>query len=232
MQLFQAKPIPILMYHQCSPTIFQQQLSWLIDPSRGYVPITLHERIKYFENLVSEPFNETDIILTFDDAFQSFFNDIYPILKRLHISATICVPTNFISSEPNTRCSWNGSPTMTWEELRILKDDGFEIIPHSLSHVSFNAIENDKTKLRNEIIGSRDVLAEKLGDEPAAFFCFPYGAGWGKTIVEEVLAEERLSALRAEYKGEGWNRFRIPRWNISCQPSFADLFEAVSGYSC
>jgi peptidoglycan/xylan/chitin deacetylase (PgdA/CDA1 family) len=226
-----ARPVPILMYHQCPEDILREHFQWIDD--NGYTPVHLSDVADYFEDPRPDLFPEKKIVLTFDDALQDFFDHAYPLLKNeFNFTATVCVPTHWVSDDPK-RSEWeHGSrePTMTWGKLGILVKEGFEIISHSVTHESFDKFETDTDRLRYEIGESKRALIRELEIEEVRFFCFPYGAGWGKEKPEMVLAEEEYKgALRAGYAGEGWNCYCIPRWGISCPLTIGDIINTISG---
>jgi len=133
-----------------------------------------------------------------------------------------------------SRKSWEGFPTLTWNELRKLKDDGFEIISHSASHSNLDDIKDNKERLQYEIGYSRLILKHrlKLEIENVQFFCFPYGAGWKEQAnpdqrINDVLRSEGyIGALRADYKtGEPWDQYCIPRCEPLTQIRLQELLE-------
>lgn len=228
--------LPILVYHRC-PTEFKSHLDYLKES--GYVLVQLSEVADYLTKPMETKFPEKRVVLTFDDAYQ----DLDQAARLLEFAgfkgkATICVPTNYVSEDMNSRKSWNGSPTMTWDELKQLRDNGFEIIPHTVSHANLDDIKDDKEKLRYEIGCSKLALRyhPKLRIENVQFFCFPYGAGWKERgnadqRINDVLRDEHyIGALRAEYKtGEPWDQYCIPR----CEPStLAQLKELMEKEFC
>jgi hypothetical protein len=129
---------------------------------------------------------------------------------------------------------WGDVPAMTWDELRRLREDDYEIVSHSVSHANLGEIKDDTQKLRCEIGGSKLALINQpeLGIENVQFFCFTYGAGWetqgdSDQKINNVLRQESyIGALRAEYKnGEPWDRYCIPR----CGVSMLDNLKALAG---
>ena len=87
---------------------------------------------KQFKNQILEgkPFSQRYILLTVDDAFKSFYENAWPILKQKKIPFIIFVNTREISvNHPNY---------MTWNQIRELRDSGLVTIGgHSWSHEYF-----------------------------------------------------------------------------------------------
>ena len=67
------------------------------------------------------------VSLTFDDAYEDFYTNVYPLLLKYSLPATIFVPTAFIDVEP---CSSDedrylfGKKHVSWEQLREMHASG------------------------------------------------------------------------------------------------------------
>jgi peptidoglycan/xylan/chitin deacetylase (PgdA/CDA1 family) len=90
-----------------------------------------------------------------------------------------------LESEERTRCltqicewarapiQWNGARPMTSEELRRISDDGLiEIGAHTVTHRRLSALSREEQF--HEMAGSRDRIAEILGELPRSF-SYPFG---------------------------------------------------------
>jgi len=67
------------------------------------------------------------IVVTFDDAYRSFFEKALPILREEGVKATVSVISSFIDAPPADL-----PPLMTWEQIREAGESGFvEIASHS-----------------------------------------------------------------------------------------------------
>jgi peptidoglycan/xylan/chitin deacetylase (PgdA/CDA1 family) len=244
----EAPVLPVLMYHNPSINLLKKHFQLI--QSRGYTPVHLSEVAEYFTNPLSAPFPNLKIVLTFDDAYQDFYNSTFPLLKNLGLKSTVCVPTRDVlnyNSVPRPVPVWAAQrgPLMTWNELKELRkvktkenEDLIEFIPHSVTHRYFNELEetgNPETEFQYEVSASKKKLSEELEIDFASirFYCLPGGTGEGKEIVEKILNKNNyLGALRAQYKkGDRWSQYRIPR----CEPfTQGDLIRLLSkgGFSC
>jgi len=76
------------------------------------------------------PLNQRKILLTVDDAFQSFYQNAWPVLKEKKIPFILFVNTREVSqNHPNY---------MNWNQVRELRDSGLVTIGgHSWSHDYF-----------------------------------------------------------------------------------------------
>ena len=103
------------------------------------------------------------ILLTIDDAFESFYLEAWPLLKKNKIPFIL-----FVSTEPVGK---NGY--MTWDQIREVEKENFAFIGnHSHSHeylldLSFNDFKKDIDK-------SIKIFDEKLGYN-SIFFSYPFG---------------------------------------------------------
>ncbi len=67
------------------------------------------------------------IVVTFDDAYRSFFEKALPILREEGVKATLSVISSFIDAPPGDL-----PPLMTWDQIREAGESGFvEIASHS-----------------------------------------------------------------------------------------------------
>src|SRR5262245_31790604 len=76
-----------------------------------------------------EPIPDKLVVLTFDDASKSHFTVARPLLKKYKFGATFFVTEGWDFAT-------NKKDYMTWEEVKELHDDGFEIGNHTRDHIS------------------------------------------------------------------------------------------------
>lgn len=207
--------IPILVYHivrpsyptdsasvrkfAVTPEIFDAQLTYLA--SAGYTVISfrdLEQAIVASSSLPAHP-----IILSFDDGWRDQFEYAFPLLVKHKVTATFFVFTNAI-----------GHPAfLSLDMLKQLVAAGMTIGDHSKSHPYLTHIAST-TVLRNEIIGSKQLLERDLG-VPVTEFAYPFGA-YDPAILAMVKAAGYRSA-----RGDGWKNvpaatalFTLPALNV------------------
>jgi peptidoglycan/xylan/chitin deacetylase (PgdA/CDA1 family) len=173
----------VLCYHAVSPTwpadlsvtpaAFERQLKLLVD--RGY-------RGETFRAAVSSPQSEPTVAITFDDAYLSVLELAKPVMDELGLVGTVFVPTDYperveLMSWPGID-QWMGGPheselrPMTWEQMRGLADEGWEIGSHTCSHPHLTELDNDT--LDRELIVSRTDCERHMG-RPCLTIAYPYG---------------------------------------------------------
>jgi peptidoglycan/xylan/chitin deacetylase (PgdA/CDA1 family) len=208
----------VLCYHAVSdtweaplsvtPRCLEEHLELVV--KRGYRGSTFTEAV------LGPPFPKT-VAVTFDDAFSSVLEKAHPILDRLGLVATIFVPTDFPDGT-DARLSWPGIDNwlggehdaelrpMSWEEVRGLADEGWEIGSHTKSHPRLPSLADHE--LDTELTESREVVEERLGC-PCPALAYPYGDQDGR-VVE--------AAARAGYTAAGALPSRLRKGGPLCWP--------------
>ncbi|MGO4106271.1 polysaccharide deacetylase family protein [Paenibacillus sp. YAF4_2] len=167
--------IPILMYHSIGinsqstlfvpPRVFQEQMEYL--KMSGYNTITFKD-LKSWKK--GEAILDKPILITFDDGYLDNFTIGYPILKRLEMKATIFITSDLVSSTNH----------LSWGQIKEMEESGFiEIGVHTRHHV--NLIKQSPMQLKDEILGAKQKIEEKLGHETLAF-AYPFGKNNTKVV--------------------------------------------------
>jgi peptidoglycan/xylan/chitin deacetylase (PgdA/CDA1 family) len=110
------------------------------------------------------------IIFTFDDGHESVYTHAYPILKKYGFPATFFVITGL--------CGNVCEGYVSWEDVRNLSDNGWEIGGHSHTHPNLTKISREEALY--EVENSFNVLS-KRGFDPVSF-ASPYGAYNGNVL--------------------------------------------------
>jgi len=118
---------------------------------------------KNFEVSIKERKKEKKILLTIDDAFSSFYQNAWPILKKNRIPFIL-----FVSTREVGKFNY-----MTWEQIQeISKEDFVHIGNHSHTHEYL--ADYEISFIKKDIKKSMSILKKKLGYK-SVFFSYPFG---------------------------------------------------------
>ena len=119
---------------------------------------------------LSQQRHEKDVALTFDDGWESFYKNAFPVLQKYNFSATVFVVTDYIGKF--SAWDYQKKRHLNWKQISELSAAGIEIASHSATHTDLRGL-ND-SRLRHEIINSKKTLEDKLG-KPVKYFSYPFG---------------------------------------------------------
>ncbi|HEX6074658.1 MAG TPA: polysaccharide deacetylase family protein [Micromonosporaceae bacterium] len=110
--------------------------------------------------------------LTFDDGYAELPRHALPVLRRYRFGGTVFVVTERLggSNDWDTGPVW---PLLDADGIHRLAAEGIEIGSHGATHVPLAGLH--PARLRDELLSSRDRLADLLGAPPPGF-AYPYGS--------------------------------------------------------
>jgi len=174
--------VPILTYHSISenlfgkvhpyhhintPTsVFAMQMKWL--RCEGYRTIGLPELLGGFEtgSDLSKRF-----VLTFDDGYQDFSTEAFPLLRQCGFTATVFLATDRIR---DASVRLEGADYLTWSEVRDLHAEGITFGSHSVTHADLRSLGPEQ--IDYELGYSKETIEQKIGVAVESFsypFAFP-----------------------------------------------------------
>src|SRR5271157_152055 len=167
--------VPILIYHSIRPYIptdskgsrrwiatpdtLESELSWLRE--NGYSSVTFDALAAHVTS--DAPLPPKPVILSFDDDWQSQYENAVPLLRKYGFTGTFFIWVRAVGREHH----------MTWDEIVELDAEGMEIGCHTLTHLILPKLK-DYEKLRSEIVAARDLSAAHLG-HPVTTLAYPFG---------------------------------------------------------
>ena len=116
-----------------------------------------------FKKNFNIPKKQKKILLTIDDAFQSFYDVAWPYLKKNEIPFVLFVSTKPIGN--------NGY--MTWDQLKEINNESFAIIGHH-SHSHEYLIRKNNHEFVKDIEQANIIFKEQIGYIPS-LFSYPFG---------------------------------------------------------
>ena len=210
--------IPVLAYHQISDDFswsitrqtknqFERCIRFLYD--EGYTAIS--------PSVTFDPdYNRDDksVMLTFDDGYEDFYLNAFPVLKKYGFTACVFIITGYIGKKSNWDYNWGRFKKrhLSWEQILNLSQAGFEIGSHTVNHPDLTKIT--RRYLNFELQASKETLEDKLGRK-VNFLSYPFGR-YSQLVRDET--------ERAGYKGaftlggnlapRSWVAFSIPRMGV------------------
>lgn len=173
--------IPILMYHaidndssvlSVSPQLFEWQLRWISE--QGYRVLPLNDVIEKIKS-GTRVFPERSVVITFDDGFESVYQNALPSLTKYGFSATIFLVAGHVGKVNNWADQPASIPQLTlanWSQIREMDRYGIEFGSHTINHPRLDQISLEEARV--EICQSKSIIEQNLG-HAIDFFAFPYG---------------------------------------------------------
>lgn len=115
------------------------------------------------------------VSITFDDGYLDNFKVAAPILRGLQMPATFFIASGFIGSR--VTAPWDADLVqqpgwMSWDNVRSLVAQGFEIGAHTDTHIDMGSA--DAQTLRTELEVSKQKINQELGIS-VQLFAYPFG---------------------------------------------------------
>ena len=108
------------------------------------------------------------VVLTFDDAYEDFYSEAFPVLSRLGYTATVFLPKAHIGE---TARIFNGTACLTWSQVRELWSAGIGFGSHTVTHPQLTTLR--KEDVREELRRSKEEIEDRLS-APIESFSYPY----------------------------------------------------------
>ncbi len=202
----------VLMYHRfdqnhypstnISSSLFRKHLE--IIQSENFNVIGIDHLVKILREGKELP--DKTVLITVDDAFKSFFNNAYPILKEFGFPFSIFVSTASISSKKN-------SDYMSWEMLKELSLNGGLILNHTVNHDSL--LELNDGEIISQVLSASKEINLKIGNQPN-ILSYPYGES--SIRVEKIIEDLGIEAAFSQHSSPLSNYdfiYRLPRFALN-----------------
>ena len=209
-----AAQVVVLCYHRfegtaggplsLAPELFEQHMQRLKD--HGIEVISMQDFLAWRRNEKTIPARSA--LITIDDGYVSAFETARPILKKFSYPWTCFIYTKYVGT---------GGKSISWEQLATLRDEGVEIGCHTVSHVSLRDTHGKNPEayeawLRDEIVGSKQIIEKKLGIR-CAVFAYPEGRHNSKVLdVVKVAGYEAAFTAEGQRVTHGANADKIGRY--------------------
>lgn len=201
--------VPVLMYHAVGnncwgyaelfvkPSEMEKQLAYLVD--NGYDPI-------WFEDLEHVEDYDKPVLLTFDDGYDDNYTELFPLLKKYNVKATIFIIGQDVSGINHK---------MNEEQIREMAASGLvSMQSHSYTHGNMGSMSEET--LEYEIGETQKAITRITGKVPYVL-CYPEGKFSSSTI--EVAKRHGLNfglkMVGGLYNTSVDDVFRISRYYIA-----------------
>jgi len=167
-------PIPILMYHQImelSPEAEQDIRDWVIPPAHleeqlaylaahGFQNVNVDRVVAYLRD--REPLPPQPIVISMDDGYRTVYTAARPLLQKYGFTASLFVQSGRAEN----------SGFLSWEHMRVLRDEGYYLGSHSIDHPDLLAVE--PAEVLRQVRDSKATIESNVG-QPVTVFCYPLG---------------------------------------------------------
>jgi len=212
--------VPVLVYHNLdrqpkgrlvlSAASFEQQMRYL--KAEGYRPIALGDFLEF--SRLGRQLPKKSVVLTFDDGYKSFKLYAYPVLKELGFPATLFVYTDYVGA---------GRHALSWQELKELEAEGFDVQAHSKTHNDLRRASGETAaqfdrRMQAELAVPREMFKRQLGQVPE-MLAYPYGR-WDTDVLKHVKATGYAAAFTVRRQA---NPSFVPPLTIHRSQIYADM---------
>lgn len=227
-----APGLRVLLYHavdephpadrlslRVSPAAFRSQMELL--KTEGYQVVPL-------KSLLSKGSIDTgrQVAVTFDDGYQSQ-RYAAATLEEFGFPATFFVVMRLLTGDQTGSGYWEKWSHMTWADIRLLADRGFEIGAHSVTHPRLT--QSLPGRRHQEVQGAKSCLEDRLG-RPIVSFSYPYGAY--NEVVQQIVKEAGYQLACTSIYGTNrapWPWFELRRIEISGADRLVDFRHKLQG---
>jgi peptidoglycan/xylan/chitin deacetylase (PgdA/CDA1 family) len=131
------------------------------------------------------------VTITFDDGYHNIYENAYPILEQLGLTAVLFIKTPAAARKAGERdyiidSEGNKNYLMNVIELKNLLSNRWEMASHTVSHTRLSRLPPEQIK--QELTESRDWIAKQGLGDPISF-AYPHGDGWREKSIEELVGK-------------------------------------------
>ena len=163
------------------PETFREQILWLVESGVAVVPLS--ELLQ----LNRSGAERAAVALTFDDGFENFLTEAFPLLEEHHLPATVFLVTGYCGRSndwPSQPTRFGGKRLLAWPRIEQLNRAGIEFGAHTVNHPNLTTLPPGAA--RGEILDSKKQIEDHIG---AAVTSFAYPFGAESAALREVVAE-------------------------------------------
>jgi peptidoglycan/xylan/chitin deacetylase (PgdA/CDA1 family) len=218
-----APRITVLLYHRVSDDARDNLTVGIEQFDRQMALLAEHCQVlsidEVLERTAIERSGKPLVCITFDDGYLDNYENAVPSLVRHQVPAAFFVSTGMIGTNgrfPHDIRRGNPAlPTMQWPQLRDMRERGFVIGSHSVTHI--DCASEPETVVQRELTTSLFDLRRELGLEKV-IFAYPYGGRQHMTPQRlELVKQAGYCGCLSAYGGtnvKSADRFNVLRLGI------------------
>ena len=173
------RSLPVLTFHTVHdqpsviafpPDVFARGLRRLHE--RGYRALSLLDAADCLRRRASFPVRS--FVMTFDDGYQTVYENAFPVLQRYGMSATVFLTVGSTQRGRTTGRlpSFESRSMLSWDEIREMQRAGVSFGAHTCTHRDLTRLPDHE--VRAEIVDSKNMIEDALGGAVSTF-AYPYG---------------------------------------------------------
>ena len=229
--------IPIVLYHRFGPSaadsmtvttaVFESQMKYLTENDCTVIP--LRQLVDYHLGK-RQTIPPRSLVITADDGHQSVYTNMFPLLKKYRLPATLFLYPSVIS---------NASYAMTWDQLREMKTSGLvDFQSHTFWHPNFR---KDRERLepleyenfvKMQFKKSKERLEKEL-DIRVDMLAWPFGI-YDDELIHKAIETGYVAAFTMErhHSNISDNVMSLPRYLITNGSREKAFGRIVAGSPC
>ncbi len=171
-----------------------------------------------FDEQFNKPKQKKKILITIDDAFESFYTEAWPYLKENKIPFIL-----FVSTEPVGKRGY-----MTWKQIKEIESNDFAYIGHH-SHTHEYLIDVSNEEFILDIEKANKIFIRELGYIPS-LFSYPFGE-YSKFMRDYI--SKNFKYAFGQHSGVidlNKNKFELPRFPINEKYGELKRFKSIINY--
>ena len=211
-----------IMYHRFNENKYPST-NIKMDIFKEHINIIKNSNFNFHNpNKFDEQFNisksKKEILITIDDAFESFYTEAWPYLKENKIPFIL-----FVSTEPVGKKGY-----MTWEQIKEVERKDFTYIGHH-SHSHEYLIDVSNKEFISDIKTADKIFLKELGYVPS-LFSYPFGE-YSKFMKDYISMNFKYAF--GQHSGVidlNKDKFELPRFPINEKYGELKRFKSIINY--
>lgn len=206
--------MPILAFHNCSPGLINGFNNYSPNRFENLLNIIKENGFEFvgLNDYIDAGRKNNEVVLTFDDGYETFIKFVFPIIKKMEIAATIFIPTDFIGKANKWDYAGSVFPSrhLSQKQLIELSKNNMTIASHGLAHRCLTQLSGRLLKM--ELERSKKIL-EDIINRKISFISYPFGRF--NHDVESVAAEAGYrNGFSLSLKRKGSTGFTMSRFAV------------------